>query len=159
MTINDLAVQATAFERWGTINFDYFKTCMLTETLLKEDEDIVINIYNEYLQENEYDSYFENSKETLQLLFGDNVDEAIRATQFGEYTYNDDYIKFNGYANLDSYRSHDVYDEAITDEQFKLWLFENYDNEDSLKWTIDFLNNNKVLIVLKALDLIKKHSY
>ena len=45
MNINDLAFQATAFEKWGMIDYEDFKTYILMETLLEEDEDTIIEVY------------------------------------------------------------------------------------------------------------------
>ena len=33
--------------------------------------------------------------------------EAIRATYYGDYNYNDEYVKFNGYGNIDSYSEYE----------------------------------------------------
>lgn len=154
MTIKDLAFQATAYEKWNIINFEDFKVDELTSKLLDLDEDKLITIYNEFLRENEYDSYFENDEDTLLLLFGDNVLEGIRATHFGNYNYNDDYVKFNGYNNLDSYNASYIVDEALKDKQFKLWLFENYSEHDEVGEFIEFIEDNKDSIIKEALDLV-----
>ena len=37
--------------------------------------------------------------------------EAIRATYYGNYNYNDDYVKFNGYGNIDSYSEYERIEE------------------------------------------------
>ena len=46
--------------------------------------------------------FWENDEEFFNTFF-DNPMEAIRATYYGNYNYNDDYVKFNGYGNIDSY--------------------------------------------------------
>jgi hypothetical protein len=34
--------------------------------------------------------------------------EAVRAAHYGEYSYNDDYVRFDGYGNLESLTEYDV---------------------------------------------------
>jgi hypothetical protein len=34
--------------------------------------------------------------------------EAVRAAHYGEYSYNDDYVRFNGYGNLESLSEYDL---------------------------------------------------
>ena len=58
-----------------------------------------LNCYNGCL---EYLDFFENDKEFFKAYFN-NPMEAIRAICYGDYNYNDDYIRFNGYGNIDSY--------------------------------------------------------
>ena len=49
----------------------------------------------------DYLDVYENDEEFFKMFFTDPM-EAVRATQFGNYNYSDDYVKFNGYGNLDS---------------------------------------------------------
>lgn len=76
----------------------------LREYLLNNEDtltDVVseLNCYNGCL---EYLDFFENDKEFFKAYFN-NPMEAIRAICYGDYNYNDDYIRFNGYGNIDSY--------------------------------------------------------
>ena len=46
--------------------------------------------------------YYVNNEYFFKEMFGDKVDEAVRAVCYGDYNYMDDYVRFNGYGNLDS---------------------------------------------------------
>ena len=54
--------------------------------------------------------FWENDEEFFNTFF-DNPMEAIRATYYGDYNYNDDYVKFNGYGNIDSYSEYERIEE------------------------------------------------
>lgn len=45
---------------------------------------------------------YDNDDEFFNTFFQNNVLEAVRAVSFGDYHYSDDYVKFNGYGNLES---------------------------------------------------------
>lgn len=51
---------------------------------------------------------YENDEEFFNLYFQNDPDAAVRATFFGDYRYGDNYVVFNGYANLES--SNDIMD-------------------------------------------------
>ncbi len=65
---------------------------------------------------------FENDWEILENYF-DSKEAAAKAVYFGEYNFNDDYVYFNGYANLVSldYIPYEDYEKEI----FNQWLDEN----------------------------------
>lgn len=50
----------------------------------------------------DYLQYYVNNEYFFKEMFGDKVDEAVRAVCYGDYNYMDDYVRFNGYGNLDS---------------------------------------------------------
>ena len=54
--------------------------------------------------------FWENDEEFFNTFFN-NPMEAIRATYYGNYNYNDDYVKFNGYGNIDSYSEYERIEE------------------------------------------------
>ena len=54
--------------------------------------------------------FWENDEEFFNTFF-DNPMDAIRATYYGNYNYNDDYVKFNGYGNIDSYSEYERIEE------------------------------------------------
>ena len=45
------------------------------------------------------------------LEFFENKLDAVRATFYGDYRYNDDYVRFNGYGNLESFSEYDMIEE------------------------------------------------
>lgn len=46
---------------------------------------------------------YDNDNDTYQMLFGDNIDEAMRAASYGDFTYTDSYCTMNTYGNLDTF--------------------------------------------------------
>lgn len=63
----------------------------------------LVSIWNEYCDESNPDDYiYENEEYVLNEMFP-SVDEALRAAYYGNYTYCDEYIKFNAYGNLVSF--------------------------------------------------------
>lgn len=57
-----------------------------------------INCWNGAL---DYLEYYENDEDFFSTYFTDAF-EAVRATQYGEYSFSDEYVHFNAYGNLDS---------------------------------------------------------
>ena len=84
----------------------------IREYLLNNEEtllDVVseLNSWNGCLENLEF---WENDEEFFNTFF-DNPMEAIRATYYGNYNYNDEYVKFNGYGNIDSYSEYERIEE------------------------------------------------
>jgi hypothetical protein len=44
----------------------------------------------------------ENDEDFFNTYFDGNPMEAVRAAHYGSYSYNDDYVRFDGYGNLES---------------------------------------------------------
>ena len=84
----------------------------IREYLLNNEEtllDVVseLNSWNNCLENLDF---WENDEEFFNTFFN-NPMEAIRATYYGNYNYNDDYVKFNGYGNIDSYSEYERIEE------------------------------------------------
>lgn len=87
--------------------------------------DTLEEMYNNlYYRENIpfLDEIFENDWDILESYF-DSKEAAAKAVYFGDYNFNDDYVYFNGYANLVSldYIPYEDYENEI----FEQWLNEN----------------------------------
>ena len=66
----------------------------------------------------EYLEYWDNDEEFFDTFFHDDPMEAVRASYYGNYNYCDDYVRFNGYANLESFNDYELekeYKEYIDD--------------------------------------------
>lgn len=90
---------------------------MKKENLIKEyllnNEEILLEVVSELNSWNsclENLDFWENDEEFFNTFF-DNPMDAIRATYYGNYNYNDDYVKFNGYGNIDSYSEYERIEE------------------------------------------------
>lgn len=89
------------------------------EKLLKELCDFTNfeKIFDLVQQINSYDGSLEhiafmpNDEDFFETVFYNNPMEAVRATQYGDYNFMDDYIMFNGYGNLDSYNDFEAMNE------------------------------------------------
>ena len=84
----------------------------IREYLLNNEETLLevvseLNSWNGCLENLEF---WENDEEFFNTFFNNPMD-AIRATYYGNYNYNDDYVKFNGYGNIDSYSEYDRIEE------------------------------------------------
>lgn len=95
---------------------------------LQENEEVLMEIVNEI---NSYDGsldwleFYENDDDFIENMFQTKRD-AVRAVYFGNYNYADDFVKFNGYGNLESYSEYQVIEEMksyiddIIDRLFEL---------------------------------------
>ena len=74
--------------------------------LLLNDLDTLKDVVNELNSWNgclEYLEVYENDEEFFNTFFENNPMEAVRATYYGDYNFNDNYVKFNGYGNIESF--------------------------------------------------------
>ena len=74
-----------------------------------------IAIYNEYCSEhgNSDNMLHDFDEEFFEMAFGNDPIEAARATFFGDIqNWSDEYIRFNGYGNLESLNEYDAVEEA-----------------------------------------------
>ena len=82
----------------------------------------LVGIHNTYCQETRAeDEIFENDEDFFDLYFSKTMD-AVRAIAYGEYDYTDDYIKFNGYGNLETTNNPE---EWITISEIAEYILEN----------------------------------
>lgn len=68
------------------------------------DSEQMIELNNTYCDENNYpdDQIYDNGEEFFENNFGGNMMEAVRAVSYGDYNYTHNYVKFNGYGNLET---------------------------------------------------------
>lgn len=129
MSVEEIALQLTAYEELGSVGISELKK--LVKDVLK-DMDIDISDYNGFLGEYNYtdDEIFENDEEFFNMFFETNPQEAVRASYFGEYNFIDEYVKFDGYGNL---QSSDYLDELMymKDEYIEYWIENNIDFDDA----------------------------
>ena len=56
----------------------------------------------------EYLEYWDNDEEFFDTFFHNDPMEAVRSSYYGDYNYCDDYVRFNGYGNLESFNDYDL---------------------------------------------------
>lgn len=54
---------------------------------------------------------FENDEEFFEMFFTEDKMALVRAISFGEYNYNDEYVRFNGYGNLETLNEYQLEEE------------------------------------------------
>lgn len=88
----------------GDVSDDMSLEDKLTELINEMDSSDLVALNNAYCQSANYsdDEIYDNDEEFFNMFFEGKVIEAVRAVSFGEYNYSDDYVKFNGYGNLES---------------------------------------------------------
>ena len=85
----------------------------LVKEYLLENEDVLISVVQELNGWNgclDYLEFWENDGDFFESFFENKLDE-VRATFYGDYIYNDDYVRFNGYGNLESFSEYDMIEE------------------------------------------------
>ena len=103
----------------------------IKELLMENDELLIQAVQNLNSWNGGFDdlSFYENDEEFFNTYFEGNPMEAIRATHFGKYSYNDNYVKFNGYGNLDTYSYSEMVKEIKSQiEEIVESCIENYNN-------------------------------
>lgn len=118
-----VAYMMTGYEWLGVVALDDF----FRDNVLIIDENLLVSLYREYLLENDPENaLFEFDDETLKMLFSDSDPLRImQAVFFGKIqNWNDDYIRFDGYGNLESVNEYQVAQEAKKDSFFhgNLWF-------------------------------------
>lgn len=154
-TNKEFAFQLTAYEKWGCIDFEDACCDLLVSNYL-EDAEIsdLVALWNEYCQDNNYydDEFYYNDDEFFSTYFdGAEPMRIIQATQFGDYRYMENWVKFNGYGNLDSYGDYEVRSTILNDKNFIMYELENTDIFEEL-----LEEENKEELIKMALELVKE---
>ena len=69
--------------------------------------DIIIEI-NSIDNSLDFLEYWNNDDDFFNTFFYNNPTEAVRSAYYGDYNYCDDYVRFNGYGNLESFNDYDL---------------------------------------------------
>lgn len=127
MSAKDVGYQLTAYEKYGSVGIDELKEFVLDEV---KDEEPDCGDYNSWLYENNYgdDAIFDNDEDFF-FNFVPNPIDAVQKTYYGDYRFNDDFVKFNGYGNLDSSSSLDDL-MVLKEDYWESYIEENIDWED-----------------------------
>jgi len=97
----------------------------------------LVNIHNEYCDSvNDKDDYiYSNDEYFFAENFSGNFMKLAKAISFGDYRYQDEFIKFNGYGNLESFQEYNVGNIIDVDAI----LLDILDNSLKLKYHTDIL--------------------
>lgn len=78
----------------------------ITEYLNGLSDSDLIELHNDYCQQNSYeDEIYSNDEDFFNTFFSNDVLKAVQAVSYGSYNYTDKYVQFNGQGNLDSSNS------------------------------------------------------
>ena len=83
-----------------------------------------------------YLEVYENDEEFFDMFFEGRPAEVARAIYYGDYNYNDEYVKFNAYENLESLSEYDYEElleeniEEITENLIEYAEYISIDNEE-----------------------------
>ena len=77
----------------------------ILEIIFEMNENELVQLNNEYCQSANYtdDEIFDNDKDFFLTFFENDTIGAVRAVSYGNYNYSHNYVKFNGYGNLESF--------------------------------------------------------
>lgn len=137
--MDELAFELLEYEKSGCINEKAYIVNEIIKPYLIRDLDKyeLVELYNEYLEDVHYydDHIYIFDEDFFTTYFNNNPYEAVRSAHFGNIeSWNDDFIRFNGYGNLESLSSYQLQEEIIKDTNFLNWLFDNdvveYDGDE-----------------------------
>lgn len=153
MNIKEHAYQLTAYEKGGYIDLSGYLKDLIKEEISYLNFGTLLEAYNEYCSFNSYEEFFINEEETFTTFF-ENMTDIIRATQYGNYNLYDEYIKFNGYGNLDSYSEEEIRDEILNDNSFIGFILEHLEGCEFINF--DEVTDYEEEILKEAYKLIKQ---
>ena len=109
------------------------KGLLLNDLSTLEDAVRELNSWNACL---DYLDVYNNDDEFFDMFFEGKPAELARAIYYGDFNYNDEYIKFNGYGNLETFSKYDYEElleeniEEITENLIEYAEYISIDNEE-----------------------------
>lgn len=151
MNIRDHAFQLTAYEKGGFIDLKDYKKDIIKSELQDVEFDELLAAYNEYCFNSSCEEYFLNDEEFFELFFENKMD-LVRAIKYGDYNFNDDFVQFNGYGNIDSFSQYQVKEQILDNDDFINFLLDWSDDYDFIE--MNDLTEHEQEIMKKAYALI-----
>ena len=118
--IKNLAMQLTAYERVGSVGEEEYRQ-MMADKLEFEAEHVCF--YNDFMLENSEEPFmtFAELEEDISQMC---PIDAFRLARMSDISYNDDYFRYNGYGNLESFSEYAILKEMMDDKEFRLWYWD-----------------------------------
>jgi hypothetical protein len=142
MDAKELGFMATQYEKYGEVSEDDIIQVYIDEELDVDTD--MLSDYNEYLSENSYETWF-SFDDLDEELYGATPIEIIRMSYFGQFSFNDEYVTYNGYGNLKSCSKMELVEEMKQDREFLQWyvrknnLIDDDEMEEALEWCRKYL--------------------
>ena len=117
-------------------NYEEIKNYLLNH--IDEIGDIITEI-NSIDNSLDFLEYWNNDEDFFNTFFYNNPSEAVRSAYYGDYSYCDNYVKFNGYGNLESAddykleKEYKYYIDEITDSFLQHYQELNITDNELLK--------------------------
>lgn len=98
------------------------------------DNDQMVQLNNEYCDQQNCpdDQIYSNDANFFADVYGGDVMEAVRAVSYGDYNYTHDWVKLNGYGNLESMNVIDEDDLCESIDTIAEEVADNFHNYDHL---------------------------
>jgi hypothetical protein len=98
------------------------------------DNDQMVQLNNEYCDQQNCpdDQIYSNDANFFADVYGGDVMEAVRAVSYGDYNYSHDWVKLNGYGNLESMNVIDEDDLCESIDTIAEEVADNFHNYDHL---------------------------
>jgi len=92
----------------NTIKNNYEEIIKAIEAMSNEEQMEIHNLYceNTYDMDNQI---FCNDEEFFEMFFTGRITDLVRAISYGDFEPNQEFIKFNGYANLETFNNVSLY--------------------------------------------------
>ena len=105
---------------------------MILDGLKTLNNDSAVELWNEYCSECNCpdDTIFDNGESFFEEHFEGRVTEAVQAALAGDYNFSHDYVRFNGYANLESFNCADDDNSPVDFDSLADYLIENKDDDE-----------------------------
>ena len=107
---------------------------MLKHYLLNHFEELseLASAIHAYNGEIDYLMVFDNDDWFFEEFFNDKPHEAVRAALYGDYEYNDEYVQFDGYGNLQSFSWYDY--KELLEKHIDEIISEYHKIKDECNW-------------------------
>lgn len=109
------------------------RTSKILKAINNMNTDELIQLQNTYCQsissENEI---YNNDEDFFDTFYNGKVNDAIRAAHFGDYNWSHNYVKFNGYGNLESFDYFELKDLCEFPKTIAEYIHENFEEFEHL---------------------------
>ena len=127
-------------------NYEEIKNYLLNH--VDEIGDIITEI-NSIDNSLDYLEYWNNDEDFFNTFFYNNPSEAVRSAYYGDYSYCDNYVKFNEYGNLESA------DEYKLEKEYKYYIDEITDSFLQHYQELNITDNELLKLIEKYMEEVK----